>query len=101
MSPPLMNSLLSRRAVLVIGPGLAALAQQALPAARLVTALPEASQALAALRPGLDLVLVDADVASPAVVQAIVEQLVARPAQPALLLVGAHLPTGLVRALFK
>ena len=96
-----MNSLLNRRSVLAIGPALAALAQQALPDARLETALPETSQALAALRPGFDLVLVDADHASAEVISAVIETLAGRASQPALLLVGAHLPTGLVRALFK
>lgn len=97
----MMNSVLSRRSVLVIGPALMAAAQQALPEARLETALPEKEQALAALRPGLDLVLLDADVASPEVVQMVIETLAQRPSQPGLLMVGQRLPTGLIKALFK
>src|ERR687886_324693 len=98
MSPPLSHSVLSRCAVLVVGPALTAIAQQAIPDGRLENVLPDPAQALAALRPGLDLVLVDADVTSPEVVQRMIEALAAMSPQPALLLVGAHLPTGLVRA---
>ena len=87
--------------VLAIGPVLSALAAQALPTARLETVVAERGDLLAAVRPGLDLVLVDADAVYPEVTRELIEALARRHAQPAVLLVGAHLPTGLVKALLK
>ena len=90
----------SRRRVLVIGPSLAALARLALDGVMLDVAPPD-QEALAALHPGLDLVLVDTDVSTPPLALQLIEALSRRPTPPAVLLIGAHLPTGLVRALLK
>ncbi len=85
---------------LAIGAGLAALAQQALPGLRLSVAAPSQARG-AALEPGLDLILIDTDAATPELARELVETFAARPSAPAVLLVGANLPTSLVRALLK
>ena len=90
-----------RTRVLVVGGAIAAIAHDGLPGARLEIAEPERGQVIAALVPGLDLVLVDTDAASPELALELVETLAGRAERPAVLLVGAHLPTGLVRALLK
>ena len=56
---------LARKRVLVLGPALKALADQALEGARIETVETERTQALEALHAGLDLVLMDADAAGP------------------------------------
>jgi pilus assembly protein CpaE len=87
--------------VLLIGPDLKPVAEQALEGALLEVVALDPDQALAALRPGLDLVLMDADGAAPELVLQAVEALARRTEPPAVLLIGAHLPTALVRALLK
>jgi pilus assembly protein CpaE len=87
--------------VLVIGPALAALAEQALGGALLEVAGLEREGALSALRPGLDLVIVDADAAAPDLCAGAVEAARRHADPPAMLLVGARLPTALVHALLK
>ena len=91
----------SHKRVLAIGKGIAALVQEALPGARLETAGCDRDEALAALSAGPQLVLLDADAASPELAREIIDAVAARLDQPALLLMGAHLPTGIVRALLK
>jgi pilus assembly protein CpaE len=90
----------SLKRVLVIGPALEALAQQALSETQIDVSPPD-HECLAALHPGLDLVLIDTDAASPELARELIEALSRRPAAPGVLLIGAHLPTGLVRALLK
>jgi pilus assembly protein CpaE len=92
---------LARKRVLVLGPALKALADQALDGARIETVETERTQALEALRPGLDLVLMDADAAGPELTREVIEALAGRPNGPGVLLIGAHLSAGLVRALLK
>jgi len=87
--------------VLVIGPALAAIAREALADARLESALADRGEALAALHLGLDLVLIDTDSASPELAREIIEALSLRSGQPGVLLIGAHLPSSLVRAMLK
>ena len=94
-------SVLRRRRVLVIGREIAAVAYEGLTGARLEVAAPVRDEAMAALTPGLDLVLVDTDAASPELALEVVEALAARADRPAILLIGAHLPAGLVRTLMK
>ena len=94
-------SVLRRRRVLVIGREIAAVAYEGLIGARLEVAAPVRDEAMAALTPGLDLVLVDTDAASPELALEVVEALAARADRPAILLIGAHLPAGLVRTLMK
>jgi pilus assembly protein CpaE len=62
---------------------------------------PPTREALGALQPGADLVLIDSDACATELAQEVIEALSRRPAPPAVLLVGAHLPAGLVRALMK
>ena len=94
-------SVLRRRRVLVIGREIAAVAYEGLTGARLEVAAPVREEAMAALTAGLDLVLVDTDAASPELALEVVEALAARADRPAILLIGAHLPAGLVRTLMK
>ena len=84
----------SEKRVLAVGKGLTALVQEALPGARLETAGLDRAEALAALSAGPQLVLVDADAASPDLVRDVIDAVAARLDQPALLLMGSHLPTG-------
>jgi pilus assembly protein CpaE len=92
---------LARKRVLVLGPALKALAEQALEGARLETVETERSVALEALHPGLDLVLMDADAAGPELTREVIEALSSQAGGPGVLLIGAHLSAGLVRALLK
>jgi len=92
---------LQQRRVLTIGPVLAARAKEALPEAALEVAAPEREAALAALHPGLDLVLIDSARVAPELSCQIVEALARRDVQPAVLLVDAQLSVGLVRALMQ
>lgn len=91
----------TRRHVLVMGPNLVPLAEEALPGASVETASLDRGEALIALRLGLDLVLIDADAAAPELVAETIDVLARRDAPPAVLLVGQRLPTALVRALFR
>jgi len=96
-----MSRSLTGRSVLAVGPGLSALAGQALSGARLDTAAPERGDLLAAVHPGHELVLLDADAVPAELARELIEVLAQRSQQPAVLLIGAHMPTGLVRALLK
>jgi pilus assembly protein CpaE len=96
-----MSAELARKRVLVLGPALKALADQALEGARIETVQPERAEAMPALHAGLDLVLMDADAAGPELTREVIEALSGRPNGPGVLLIGAHLPAGLVRALLK
>lgn len=95
------SAVMRHKRVLVLGPALKPLAEQALTGARLEAALPEQSQALPALQPELDLVVLDADAAGPELTQQVIEILSGWQTPPGVLLVGAHMPTALVRALLK
>ncbi len=86
---------------LAIGPALGLIAREALGEVRLETASTDRGEALAALNAGLDLVLIDTDSASPDLAREIIEALSLRAEQPAVLLVGAHLPANLVRGILK
>ncbi|HEY5409169.1 MAG TPA: hypothetical protein VIJ94_00455 [Caulobacteraceae bacterium] len=92
---------LARKRVLVLGPALKTLAEQALEGARIETVGTERDEALAALHSGLDLVLMDADAAGPELTREVIEALGNHPKGPGVLLIGAHLPAALVRALLK
>jgi pilus assembly protein CpaE len=89
------------RHVLLIGPGLKPLAEMALAGAAVEAVGLDPGEALAGLRDGLDLVLVDADAAPAELVVRAVEILAHRSDPPAVLLIGARLPTVTVRALLK
>ena len=92
---------LARKRVLVLGPALKALAEQALEGARIETVETERQPALDALHAGLDLVLMDADAAGPELTREVIESLGGRQNGPGVLLIGAHLSAGLVRSLLK
>jgi pilus assembly protein CpaE len=96
-----MSRTLNGRSVLAVGPGLSALAGQALTGVRLDTAAPERGDLLAAVHPGHELVLLDADAVPADLARELVEVLAQRAQQPAVLLIGARLPTSLVRSLLK
>lgn len=96
-----MTAAMRRKKVLVLGPALKALAEEALTGARLEIVRPERGEALSALWPDLDLVLMDADAAGAELTREVIETLAARGETPGVLLIGAHLPTVLVRALLK
>ena len=92
---------LARKRVLVLGPALKALAEQALAGARIETVETDRTKALEALHPGLDLVLMDADAAGPELTREVIETLSGKSNGPGVLLIGAHLSAALVRALLK
>src|SRR5207244_1872484 len=77
------------------------LAEQALEGARIETVEPERSEAMPALDGVLDLILMDADAAGPELTREVIEALAGRKNGPGVLLIGAHLSAGLVRALLK
>jgi pilus assembly protein CpaE len=79
---------------------MAALVKQGMARARLELAAP-GQEAQAALSAGLDLILIDTDAIGADVARGLIEAVSRRPDPPAVLLVGAHLPTGLVRALLQ
>jgi pilus assembly protein CpaE len=87
--------------VLLIGERFAALAEQALPGAAFEVAGGDRLIEPASIHSGYDLVLLDADAAEPYRVAEAVEALARRANAPAAMLLGAHLPAGLVRALLK
>jgi len=95
-----MSAMQTQRRVLAIGPVMAVLAKQALHGAQLDIAAPDVT-ALAALGSALDLVLIDTDAAGPDLALGLIEAISLQSDAPAVLLVGAHLPTNLVRALLK
>jgi len=95
------GSVLQQRRVLAIGPVLAARAKEALPEVILEAAAPEREDALAALHPGLDLVLIDCACVGPELSCEIVEAVARRDGQPGVLLVDAQLSVALVRALMQ
>jgi pilus assembly protein CpaE len=93
------SALISRR-ILVVGPALSALAQTAMPQAE-VSAV-TAEEALAHPVPGaVDLVILDAAGAAQEVMVEVIGALAALRPTPPTLLVGAHLPASLFRALLK
>jgi pilus assembly protein CpaE len=87
--------------VLLIGERFAALAEQALPDAAFEVAASDRLIEPASIHAGYDLVLLDADAAEPYRVAEAVEALARRANAPAAMLLGSHLPAGLVRALLK
>jgi len=96
-----MSAEFARKRILVLGPALKVLAEQALEGARIETVEPERSAAMPALEGALDLILMDADAAGPELTREVIEALAGRPHAPGVLLIGAHLSAGLVRALLK
>jgi len=92
---------LKDRHVLVAGPRLAPIAQEALGLARLEVAPGDAVAALLSSHAAVELVLIDADGADPAALTAALGALAARTRPPAVLLAGAQLPAALARALMK
>jgi pilus assembly protein CpaE len=87
--------------VLLIGERFAALAAQALPDAAFEVAASDRLIEPGSIHGGYDLVLLDADAAEPHRVAEAVESLARRANGPAAMLLGSHLPAGLVRALLK
>ena len=96
-----MSRALSGRSVLAFGPALSTLAAVAFPGARLDTVPAAGEDLLAVVHPGHELLLLDADAMAADDARQLVEVLAQRHQQPAVLLVGAHLPANLVRALLK
>ena len=96
-----MTADFARKRVLVLGPALKALAEQALEGARIETVQPDRSETMPALEGVLDLILMDADAAGPELTREVIEALTGRRNGPGVLLIGAHLSAGLVRALLK
>ena len=94
------RSTLSGPRILVVGPALSALAQTAMPRAQISAVTVDE----AVTQPGagaVDLVILDAAAASPETMAEVIGWVAGlRPAPPALL-VGAHLPAALFRALLK
>ncbi len=91
----------TNRRILVVGPKLAASAEQALAGAQFDIAGPEAFDGLSALPAPADLVLIDANAGDPAKLAALIGALAQTAPQPAAILVGSHVPASIVRALMK
>ncbi|HTX47982.1 MAG TPA: AAA family ATPase [Caulobacteraceae bacterium] len=89
------------RHVLVVGERLSAVAAEALAEARFETAPASQLELVARPPPALDLILIDTEAADPIALVNAIAALAERPKAPAVLLAGAHLPAGLVRALMK
>lgn len=89
------------RHVLVIGQRLAPIAQQAMPEAALEIVEADRLGPPEALRPGLDLLLIDVETADAAVLGELIGALARREVPPAVLLAGGQLPTALVKALLR
>jgi pilus assembly protein CpaE len=91
----------SGRHVLVVGQRLAPVAQEALGQAMFEVAAPDRLDVLGAAHRPMELVIIDAEAVEPAALVAAIGSLAARPAPPAVVLAGAHLPASLVRAVMK
>jgi pilus assembly protein CpaE len=92
---------IAKRRVLVIGSKLAPIAEQALPGSTFEVAAPDALDTQSLLRANVDLVLIEASAADPARLVALIGALAQTPTPPATILVGANLPAGVARALFR
>ena len=91
----------AKQRVLVVGAALAKLAEPALPGAAIDTVDAGSLDAALLRRVPPDLVLIDVDAGDAAQLGAVIEVLAQQPAAPAAMLVGAHLPAGLVRSLLR
>jgi pilus assembly protein CpaE len=89
------------RRVLAIGHSLSDIAREALAGAILEEAGPERLQGRWTFGDTPDLLLIDADCATPEVLVAAIDALARAPSSPAAILAGARLPAGLVRALLR
>jgi pilus assembly protein CpaE len=90
-----------KRRVLIIGPKLAPIAETALPNSDFEAVSPDDIDAATLLHSAIDLVLIEAGAADPARLTTMIAALAQMDPQPAAVLVGANLPAGLARALFK
>jgi pilus assembly protein CpaE len=90
----------ANRRILVIGPRLAAIVEQALPGAQFDVAGPEAFDGPGRPAPA-DLVLIDAGAGDAARLASLIGALAQSAPQPAAILVGSHLPVVVARALLK
>lgn len=89
------------RRVLAIGDGLSDIAREALSGVQLEVAGPERLQGRWTFGDIPDLVLIDADCASPEMLAGAIDTLSRAPGSPAIILAGSKLPAGLVRALLR
>lgn len=97
MSHPVLQG----RRVLVIGQRLAPVAEEAMPDAVFEVAGADRLDLLAGLHDAIELVVIDAEAADPAVLAGAIQSLAAKPTPPAAILAGAHLPAQVVRAVMK
>jgi len=91
----------AQRRVLIVGPKLAAIAEQALTGAQFETTGPDGLDALTHHPSTADLVIIDAAAADPPRLAALIAALAQAQPQPAAILIGAQLPASLARALLK
>jgi len=96
-----MSDVSAVRRVSVIGQRLVLLAREALPAAEIEIFAPDALYMPASGAQAVDLVLIDGESAAPNLLAAEIEALIRRDPQPAVVLAGGHLPTGLVKAFLR
>ena len=89
------------RHVLVIGQNLGAVAQEAMPDARIEIGGADQLDLGKTLHLALELIVVDAEAAEAAVLAALIEGVGARTSPPAVLLTGGHMPTILIKALMR
>lgn len=87
--------------VLIVGSRLGPIAEQALPGASIQVAPPEALAGSSMLQGVVDLAIIEADAAEPDVLVGLIAAMAQMPHPPAAILVGAHLPAVLVRAMYR
>jgi pilus assembly protein CpaE len=95
------NPVLTGRRVQVVGERLVPIAREALGGAALESATPQTLASSGGVDRGPDLVIIDADAAPADQITVAIEALSRRSSPPATVLVGAHMPTTLVRALLR
>src|SRR6185312_2928301 len=91
----------TQRRVLVVGPKLATLVEQGLPGAICDVATPDAFDGPAKPPAPADLVVIDANTGDPVKLANLIGALAQLAPQPAAIVIAAHLPASLARALLK
>jgi pilus assembly protein CpaE len=90
-----------RPKILIIGSRLAAIVEQAFPGSAIEVVQSEALSGDILVHAAVDLALIEADAAEPDVLVGLIGAMAKSAKPPAAILIGAHLPTSLVRAMYR